>query len=76
MSKLYKVPPEFAANARIRHDDYVRMYQESVKDPEEFWGRMAGRIDWLRPFGKVKDVSPEDLEQHARAQLAAWDEAR
>ncbi|MGB5101773.1 MAG: acetate--CoA ligase [Steroidobacteraceae bacterium] len=57
MTKLYKVPPEFAANARIRHDDYVRMYRESMQDPEEFWGRMGSRIDWLRPFGKVKDVS-------------------
>jgi acetyl-CoA synthetase len=57
MTKLYKVPPEFARNARIRHDDYVRMYRESVQDPEEFWGRMGARIDWLRPFGKVKDVS-------------------
>ena len=57
MSKLYEVPADFAAAARIRHDDYVRMYGESVSDPEGFWARMGQRIDWIRPYTKVKDVS-------------------
>jgi len=57
MTKLYTVPAPFAAAARYRHDDYRRLYEESVRDPEGFWGRMAQRLDWLRPFGKVKDVS-------------------
>ena len=57
MTKLYPVPPQFAAAARIRSDDYRRMYEESLRDPDEFWGQMARRIDWLRPFGKVHDVS-------------------
>ena len=57
MTKLYPVPPQFAAAARIRRDDYRRLYDESLRDPDEFWGRMARRIDWLRPFGKVHDVS-------------------
>jgi acetyl-CoA synthetase len=57
MSKLYEVPAGFAARTRIRHDDYVRMYEESVRDPEGFWSRMGQRIDWVRPYTKVKDVS-------------------
>ena len=57
MTKLYTVPAPFAAAARYRHDDYRRLYEESFRDPEGFWGRMAQRLDWLRPFGKVKDVS-------------------
>ena len=57
MTKLYPVPPQFAAAARIGRDDYRRLYDESLRDPDEFWGRMARRIDWLRPFGKVHDVS-------------------
>jgi acetyl-CoA synthetase len=51
MTKLYTVPAPFAAAARYRHDDYRRLYEESVRDPEGFWGRMARRVDWLRPFG-------------------------
>jgi acetyl-CoA synthetase len=57
MTKLYPVPADFAARARIRHDDYVQLYRESMQDPEEFWGRMAARLQWMQPFKRVKDVS-------------------
>jgi acetyl-CoA synthetase len=56
-TKLYQVPAEFAAQARIRKADYDRMYRESVQDPEGFWARMGQRIDWIRPYTQVSDVS-------------------
>ena len=57
MSKLHPVPPEFAAKARIRADDYARLYAESVRDSAGFWRKVAQRLDWMRPFSKVRDVS-------------------
>jgi acetyl-CoA synthetase len=57
MSKLHPVAAEFAAKARIRADDYAKMYAESVRDSEGFWRRVGGRLDWIKPFSKVKDVS-------------------
>ncbi|MBU6472762.1 MAG: acetate--CoA ligase, partial [Alphaproteobacteria bacterium] len=35
----------------------------SVSDPEGFWGEVAGRLDWIKPFTKVMNVSfrPDDL---------------
>jgi len=45
MSKVYPVDPAFAAKARIRKDDYERLYAESVQDPDRFWGRVAERLD-------------------------------
>jgi acetyl-CoA synthetase len=57
MSKLYKVPQGFAAAARVRRDDYDRMYAESIEDPEGFWGRMGQRLEWSVPYSKVKDTS-------------------
>ncbi|HEX7374176.1 MAG TPA: acetate--CoA ligase, partial [Steroidobacteraceae bacterium] len=56
-TKLYQVPADFAAQARIRKADYDRMYRESVQDPEGFWARMGQRVDWIRPYTKVSDVS-------------------
>ncbi|MHB8311024.1 MAG: acetyl-coenzyme A synthetase N-terminal domain-containing protein, partial [Metallibacterium sp.] len=47
MSKVYPVPPAFAADARVRADDYARLYAESVRDPERFWSRVAQRLDWM-----------------------------
>lgn len=38
--------------------------------------RVRSLVWKARMSGKVRDMSPEELEQYARAQLAAWDEAR
>ncbi|MFC4819926.1 acetate--CoA ligase [Dokdonella ginsengisoli] len=57
MSTLHPVSPEFAARARVDKAAYERDYAESVRDPEGFWRRIGQRLDWTRPYTKVKDVS-------------------
>jgi len=66
MTKLYEVPAGFAAKARYRREDYQRLYDESVRDPEGFWARMGQRIDWIRPYTRVKDVSYDAANFHIR----------
>jgi acetyl-CoA synthetase len=66
MTKLYPVPADFAARARIRHDDYAKLYSESVQSPDAFWGRMAARLDWMQPFTRVKDASFDAGDFHVR----------
>ncbi|MBK4734206.1 propionate--CoA ligase [Noviherbaspirillum pedocola] len=36
---------------------YTEFYQQSVNDPQAFWGREAERIDWQTPFSQVLDDS-------------------
>jgi acetyl-CoA synthetase len=33
------------------------MYGQSIDDPEGFWGEQGKRIDWIKPYSQVKDVS-------------------
>ncbi|MGN6654372.1 MAG: acetate--CoA ligase [Rhodanobacter sp.] len=66
MSKVYPVDPSFAAAARLRHDDYERLYAESVSDPEGFWARVGQRLDWTRPPTKIKNVSFDRNDLHIR----------
>ena len=33
------------------------MYARSIKDPNGFWAEQAKRIDWIKPFTKVKNTS-------------------
>jgi acetyl-CoA synthetase len=54
---VHEVPAGFAARARIRRDDYDRLYAESVRDPAGFWARMGQRLDWMRPYTRVRDVN-------------------
>jgi len=64
--KLYKVPEDFAALAHLKQADYLRLYQESVRDPAGFWARMGRRIDWIQPYAKVKDTSFDEHDFRIR----------
>jgi acetyl-CoA synthetase len=66
MSKLYPVSADFAAQARIDKATYDRLYAESVADPEAFWRRVGKRLDWIKPYGKIKDVSFDAKDLHIR----------
>jgi acetyl-CoA synthetase len=66
MSKLYPVNPEFAAAARVSKDDYTRLYDESIRDPEGFWKRIGQRLDWIKPPTRIKDVSFDPADLHIR----------
>jgi acetyl-CoA synthetase len=66
MSKLYPVNPAVATAARVREDDYTRLYAESTSDPEGFWGRIGKRLDWIKPPTKIKDVSYDAKDLHIR----------
>ncbi len=54
---VHPVPAEWKTRAYIDNDKYLAMYKRSVDDPEGFWREHAGRIDWIKPFTKVKNVS-------------------
>ena len=56
---LYPVPEGFAADSTIGRDDYERLYAESLRDPDGFWGRAAERLDWMKKPTRVKDTSFE-----------------
>ena len=55
--KIYPVSAEFAANAHADEAKYNEMYQQSVENPDAFWSEQAKRIDWIKPFTKVKHTS-------------------
>ncbi len=55
--QVYDVPAEWKKRAFIDAEKYAAMYQRSIKDPNGFWGEEAKRIDWFKPFTKVKHTS-------------------
>ena len=55
--QTYAPSADFAANAHIDAAKYQEMYAASVGDPEAFWREHGQRIDWIRPYSRVKDVN-------------------
>lgn len=60
---IYPVPASVAANALVDKDKYREMYEASVSDPSAFWGEHGKRVDWIKPYTKVKNTSydPHDV---------------
>ncbi|MGY1426218.1 acetate--CoA ligase [Lysobacter sp. A289] len=54
---VYPVKPGFAADTRITQDDYQRLYAQSVAHPDQFWGQVAERLDWMTKPTRIKNTS-------------------
>ena len=66
MSKVYPVNDYFRDRAYIDEKTYDDMYRRSLADNEGFWAEQAERIDWIKPFTEVKDVSYAADDLHIR----------
>ena len=55
-TQTYPPSDDMAANVHVNAAKYDAMYHASIADPEGFWLEQAQRIDWMKPFTKVKDV--------------------
>jgi acetyl-CoA synthetase len=55
--KIYDIPAEWKHRAFINEAKYREMYARSINDPNRFWAEAAKRLDWIKPFTKVKNTS-------------------
>ncbi|MDX5327179.1 MAG: acetate--CoA ligase, partial [Marinobacter sp.] len=53
--QVYPVSPEVAERALVSKEQYEQMYRQSVEDPDTFWGEHGKRLDWIKPYSKVKN---------------------
>ena len=65
-NELFPVPADVAKTAWADNDKYLAMYKQSIEDPEGFWSEHGKRIDWFKPFTKVKDVSYDPHDVHVK----------
>jgi acetyl-CoA synthetase len=60
------VPPEWARRAYVDDVAYRSMHAAALADPEAFWGVQGQRLDWIKPYTKVKDTSFNEADFHIR----------
>ena len=66
MTDVYPVDDATHARALIDAEEYAKLYAQSVQNNEAYWAEQAQRIDWIKPFSKVKDVSFAKDDLHIR----------
>ncbi len=55
--RVYEVPAQWAERAYVDAAKYQALYARSIRDPDGFWGEHGKRIDWFKPFTRVKNTS-------------------
>jgi acetyl-CoA synthetase len=63
---LIPVSPEWARRAFADQGRYRDLYKQSIADPDGFWREQAQRLDWIKPFTKVRDVSWDAKDLHIK----------
>ena len=68
MSENRTFPPsaDKAAQANIDSNGYQTAYSQSLSDNDAFWAEHGKRIDWIKPYTKVSDVSYHKPDVHIR----------
>jgi len=59
---IFKVPKKWARSAYIDRKQYEKKYKLSIKDNEGFWKKEGKRIDWIKPYKKIRDVKYSKTE--------------
>ena len=62
--RLFAPSESTVANALIDNSGYLAMYDASIADPDAFWAEHGKRIDWIKPYSQVSDVSYDKADLH------------
>ena len=52
---IYKSKKKIIDNALISKTEYSKMYLDSINNPDTFWGEQGKRLDWFKPYKKVRE---------------------
>jgi acetyl-CoA synthetase len=52
-SRVFEPSEEIRKRAYLSMEDYKKLYQKSIDNPDEFWGKMAGELEWFKKWEKV-----------------------
>jgi acetyl-CoA synthetase len=65
-NRTFPPPEKFRRHAHVRDES---IYADAERDPEAFWARMAGELEWSRAWDKVLDWNPPHAKWFVRGQL-------
>ncbi|WP_411288873.1 acetate--CoA ligase [Phenylobacterium sp.] len=64
--EIFPVPEAWAERAHMDAAGYDAACAQAKADPDGYWAGVAGRLDWIKPFTQVKDVSFDAKDFHIR----------
>jgi len=61
---MIPISENWKKNAKISKVEYEKLYRESIEDNENFWNKQGQRLQWIKPYSKIKKVkySKEEVD--------------
>ncbi len=60
-TRLFPPSPEFSGRANVQSmEEYHRLYRQSIDHPEIFWGDVAKKFHWFKPWDAVLEWKVPD----------------
>ena len=53
---IIKTKPEWVKSSLINKIQYQKKYSDSIKNNNEFWKKEGKRINWIKPYKKIKNI--------------------
>ena len=63
---IFQPSQALAKHAHIDAKGYEALYAESMADPDGFWAEHGKRIDWIKPYSQISDVSYDASDLHIK----------
>ncbi len=64
--QIFKPSAAIAKQAHVDAKGYEELYAASITDPDGFWAEHGKRIDWIKPYSQISDVSYDANDLHIR----------
>ena len=64
--KTFQPAAEIVSRALVTDESYRAMYGESLSYNDAFWAEHGKRIDWIKPYSEISDVSYDTKDLHIR----------
>ena len=56
-NKVFNISKKWLNDSIVNKNEYEKIYFDSLKNNENFWKKHGQRIDWIKPYSKIKDVN-------------------
>ena len=53
--KIFPVPENYKNSAYVTKEVYEDLCQQAETDSEKFWDKIGKRVDWIKPYSKIKE---------------------
>ena len=63
---IHPVSEQAKKRTKINAEKYQSLYDDSIQNPESFWAEQGKRLNWIKPYTKIKNVSFASADLHIK----------